>query len=125
MSSLLIFSIFFAVLSILSTIFTFGKGKEGLGVSLILLAFLGNVIIWGPLGCEYPVRKEIKEIKCKVTKTDRVALVDDGSKIWEYTSHGDYEFINDSCKFHHVLGYNMYGGVSQIEMLITKNVRTK
>lgn len=121
---MLLFSITFACVSVISTIFAFLKNKEGLGIFLLGLSIFGNLIVFIAFGLTTTVRTETKQVNCKVVRTNRVVLVDDGEKVWEFDKYEDYKSINDSSKFFHTYHYNMYGSRFSTELNI-KSITNK
>jgi hypothetical protein len=96
------------------------KDWESLMFTTTLILIIGSMILFLPIGFEYGVDAKIIPIKCEVTKTSRLVMVDDGTKVWEFTDHESYENITDSSKFTQTLHYNMYGSVCQTDLNYSK-----
>ncbi len=114
----LIFTITFTVVLFFSLIISIKKGLDGMIIISASSLIIGGLILWMPFGLTYSVSDKTEPIKCQVVKTSRVALVDDGSKIWEFSDYKNYQLLNDSTRFFIKKRYNMYGGVCGTELLI-------
>ena len=112
--------IFVITYTVLLVFFIIVATKKGWGDAMALaygLCIFGGSILWIPYGFEHSVRNTIEPIKCHVVKTGRVVLVDDGTKIWEFSDYKNYQLLNDSTSFLHKKYYNMYGRVCDTELL--------
>jgi hypothetical protein len=96
------------------------KNWEAFSVIVGAVGVIGSLILFLPVGFETDSYVKIVPIKCEVTRTSRLVMVDDGKKVWEFTDHESYENITDSSKFTQTLHYNMYGSVCQTDLNYSK-----
>jgi len=120
MSTMLLSCITFVFFCIMMIIVSIKKGWETLAIITTLIGVFGSIILFCAVGFEYSVEVKTVPIKCMVTRTSRLVMVDDGKKVWEFTDHESYENITDSSKFTQTLHYNMYGSVCQTDLNYSK-----
>ena len=66
-----------------------------------VLAFFGGVALLISIisSTEVNITEEWIETKVQWVKTDRMVIVDDGERTWEFEAYSDVTAINDSTKF--------------------------
>lgn len=120
MSTLLLSSITFVFFCVMLIIVSLKKGWDNLSIATIFIGMLGSIVLFCPIGLDYGVEFKIVPIKCEVTRTSRIVMVDDGTKVWEFEDHESYENITDSSKFTQTLHYNMYGSLCGVDLNYSK-----
>lgn len=107
----------------ISAIIAAGSGEEGAAGALGFLSLLGIAI---SVGMSFESDITTKWVKTEVdwVKTNRMVIVDDGEKTWEFESYEDVTSINDSTEFYHLHTTNFWG-VEDIEGIKYENKITK
>lgn len=92
---------------------------EGLE-ALVIIGFLVGLV--GTIGTsiEKDITSEWIEMDVHVSRTPRMVIVDDGSKLWEFKEYFDVNNINDSTVFEFEHTTNIFG-IKDIEGIRYKN----
>ncbi len=90
------------------------------------MAFISLIVLAIGLGMSIEYDITTKWVKTEVdwVKTNRMVIVDDGEKTWEFESYEDVISINDSTEFYHLHTTNFWG-VEDIEGIKYENKITK
>lgn len=107
----------------ISAIIAANSYEEGLAGILGLFSLIFIAI---SIGMSIEKDMTTKWVKTEVdwVKTNRMVIVDDGEKIWEFESYEDVTSINDSTEFYHLHTTNFWG-VEDIEGIKYENKITK
>jgi len=91
-----------------------------------VLGFFSLIFISISIGMSIEKDITTKWVKTEVdwVKTNRMVIVDDGEKTWEFESYEDVTSINDSTEFYHLHTTNFWG-VEDIEGIKYENKITK
>lgn len=92
---------------------------EGLE-SLAIIGFLTGVVGTVATSIEKDITAEWIEMDVYVSRTPRMVIVDDGSKLWEFREYFDVNSINDSTVFEFERTTNIFG-IEDVEGIRYKN----
>jgi hypothetical protein len=88
--------------------FAIKNDYETLGVLSFLIGLCLLMVLVGTIS-EKDITSEWIEVPVEVAKTNRVIVVDDGTRTWEFTDHIDFVNINDSTRFLFEKTTNIFG----------------